>query len=119
MTASTIGDFEIRVVHIPQVLVPLAIAAAVALVGLAALFGIALLLIMSPLIFFAVLVRYLRRLANPEAAPAHQWNTWSDRRSRTGQPIVIDGDCIVLDEEPCGNGGASKQNWAGANGYGS
>lgn len=101
MSAATHDNFEIRVVRIPQWLLPLAAATAVALVGLAGLFGFGLLLLASPLILAAGLVHSLKAFRKPAEQPLRpSRRKSSDRPTRPERPIVIDGDYVVLDDAP-------------------
>jgi hypothetical protein len=96
MSVATHDNFKIRVVRIPQWLLPLAAAAAVVLVGLLGLFGLGLLLLASPLILAAGLVHSLKAFRKPAEQPLRP----SRRKSsdRPERPIFIDGDYVVLDD---------------------
>lgn len=79
MVATAHDNFEIRVVRIPQWLLPLVAAVAVALVGLAGLFGFGLLLLVSPLILVAGIVHSLKRFRKPGEQPPRPWRRSSER----------------------------------------
>lgn len=98
MTAATHDNFEIRIVVLPRWLLPLAAAAAVALVGLAGLFGFGLLLLVSPLILAAGVVQYLKAFRKPWEQPPPPKRTSYEPPLRPTRSIVIDGDYVVLDE---------------------
>jgi hypothetical protein len=96
MTTAAMNRLEIKIIRLPVWVLPLAAAAAVALVALAGVLGFGLLLLMSPIILVAGAVHMLRgrRGTKPVERP---WQR-PKRDPRLSNPPVIEGEYEVIDE---------------------
>lgn len=96
MAAATHDRFEIKLVQLPGWAIPLAAAAAVAIVALAGVVGFGILLLMSPIILGTAAAHVIRnRGKSTPVAP----RPWPKRPLSTPprEPIVIDGEYEVVD----------------------
>lgn len=96
MTTTAFDRFEVKIFRIPVWALPIAAAAAVALIALAGVFSFGLLLLMSPIILVAGAIHHLKhRHRDRDEQPL--WPT-KDRPARPTGPLVIDGEYEVIDE---------------------
>ena len=95
-TTTTHNRFEIKYIQLPGWVIPLAAAAAVALVALAGVVGLSILLLMSPIILFVGVAKAVRNRRKNKSAPPRPWPQ-RPQATRPRAPIILEGVYEVFD----------------------